>query len=206
MNLEFLQSKWNLLVTIAGAIITILAGFVDIPSYAAIALGSDANYESLGKLVLAIVIAIMLVPCTLLNKKKHVIYWGAATILLLLTALFIYFKSVSNKKETTVDYTSYSGGYVVKGNNLLPENKVMWIEIEKAKGSKLTETEFFAENHDPNDSTGRLTASILWPDKEIESNAKKIIYYYLFTLLLFALSIICAVQTVYCITATGEKK
>jgi uncharacterized membrane protein len=99
MNLEFLQSKWNLLVTIAGAIITILAGFVDIPSYAAIALGSDANYESLGKLVLAIVIAIMLVPCTLLNKKKHVIYWGAATILLLLTACLSILKVLVIKKR-----------------------------------------------------------------------------------------------------------
>jgi hypothetical protein len=121
--------------------------------------------------------------------------------------IFLHFKYTGFRKEKTIDYTAYSGQYIVKGDQLIPVKDSLKKEMEKIKGGLIDESEFFAENHQLNDSTGAITASQLWPAKEIEKNAFKLIYLYLATVILFALAAVCCLQCLFCISRkeTTEK-
>ena len=79
-------------------------------------------------------------------------------------------------------------------DNLLQEMQ------QKKNDGPVSETEFFGENMQPGDSTGVLTAAQLWPQNQILQNAKQLIILYLVTVVLFSLTAICAVQTVFCIS------
>ena len=122
------------------------------------------------------------------------------TVIFLVAGLFCLYKYTDLKKAKTVDYTSYSNGYIVKGDHLFPDKDTLLHAMEKAKPGRVEDAEFFAENHQVNDSSGVLTAADLWPKAEIERNAKSIILVYLASVLFIALCLISAGQILYCST------
>ena len=146
MKLKDFGEKWNLLFALAAAILVPVFGFVDYPYYALAALSANSNLELLARFVVAIIIAIMIIPCSLFNKRMYAKAWGIATFLLLVASLFILFKSISIKHEKTVDYSSYNGGFVVKGDHLLDSAKKLITLIEKEKKGAVSESEFFASH------------------------------------------------------------
>lgn len=205
MNLSSFKNIWNLLFIGAGAIVIPLSGFIEVPYYASSALGATSDYGIMSKFIVAIILALMLVPCFFFNHKKDSIVWAILVACFLAGSIFLWFKDISYKKQVTIDYTSFNGKYIVKGKDLLPSADSLLKEMEKVKQQPVNETDFFAENIFPEDSTGVLTAAALWPPTQIVNNAKSLIYLYLATIILFSITAVCAVQTVYCISKNDPK-
>lgn len=200
MNLSSFKNTWNLLFVAAEALVVPLSGFIEVPYYASAALGINSDYGVMSKFIVAIIIALMLVPCFFFNKTNNSIMWAILTACFLASSVFVWFKNTGYKKQVTINYTSYNGRYIVKGNTLFPAADSLLKQMEKVKQQPVNETDFFAENIDPKDSTGVLTAAALWPPAQINHNAKSLIYLYLLTVVLFSITAVCAVQTVYCIS------
>jgi hypothetical protein len=70
MNLDFLKNTWNVLLGAAGALVIFISGFVDVPYYASAALSTNNDYITMSKFIVAVIIALMLIVCFFLNKKK----------------------------------------------------------------------------------------------------------------------------------------
>ncbi len=191
--LDFLKEKWNLIAGAALIIVGLLSGFLDIPQFAAEGLKSEGSYKELGKFVVAGLLALALLPCSLFNKKKYAWKWWIAALALFIAAITFYFIYNGAKKDKTVDYREFSGTLVVKGNKYSEE-------------AEKTRTEYKAQNKtelsDENLLAGFTERNIerIWPRKEITANAITIIVYYLISTALFSLFIIIVIQALYCIS------
>ncbi|MGZ5253832.1 MAG: hypothetical protein ACXWV4_05640 [Flavitalea sp.] len=186
--LQFAKSQWNLILGVALAIVVVITDFVTPPSFSEDMIIARSNLSSLAKFIVAGLILLLLVPCSIYNQKKFQWGWWISSICLFIIAMFLYFHYNRELRQKTA-YNEYEERFSVIGNNLQPLSQRAIDSLHKKEGILLTPSEMLSSLGPPDS---------IWPKKEIEENAEFLVKVYLLTVATFSLFILSGIQASYC--------
>lgn len=187
--LNYLKSRWNLVLGIALAIAVIVTDFLVAPSFSVGMPIEKSNFSSLAKFVVAGLILLLLLPCAIFNERKHMWYWWGLAIAFFATGFILFFYYNSLQQEKTA-YNEFSEEYVIIGETLTPLAQKAVDSVRTADGIDiLPPSEMLATLGAPED---------IWTREEIFSNAATLVRVYLVTLAAFTLFILFSIQAAYC--------
>lgn len=187
--LEYFKNKWNLVLGLSLAIVVIVTDFLVPPDFSVGMAIARSNFSSLAKFVVAGIILILLVPCSLFNKKEHTWYWWILALVLFITSFIIFFRYQSLLDQKTA-YDEFSEEQVIIGDNLTNFALKAVDSVKRSEGiDQLSASEMLATLGPP---------TSIWHKFEIESNARKLVINYLISLALFSLFVLFAIQATYC--------
>lgn len=189
--LAFFQKNWNLLIIVAGVIVTTLTKFAIPPSFVTTSVFGEIDYDAFSRFMAGACIGLFLVPASFFNERKHSIAWGITAACFLTAAVFIQFEYYHALDDKTV-WEEDSGQRHVIGNTYIPAAKA--------------EIDSFIVSHPHVHITpailiaGMESADRIWPAREIRDNYKMIVYLFMATIILYALFIISLMQSLYCVS------
>ena len=187
--LDYIKSRWNLVLGVSLSIVVVVTGFLVPPQFTSGMPISRSNFSSLAKFIVAGILLLVLVPCAIFNKRKHLWYWWAGAILLFAAAFFLFFHYQSDLDHKTA-YDEYSDRQLIIGNTLTSLAQRAVDSVKQADGLEgLSAGEMLATLGPPES---------IWPKQQIEDNARSLVITYLVTLSLFALFVLFAIQATYC--------
>jgi hypothetical protein len=187
--LEYFKNKWNLVLGVSLAIVVAVTDFLIPPEFSVGMAIARSNFSSLAKFVVAGLLLIILVPCSIFNKRKHTWYWWALAIILFSVAFIVFFRYQSLLDNKTA-YDEYNEQQVIIGDHLTSFALRAVDSVKKTDGvDQLSPSEMLATLGPP---------TSIWPKQEIEFNARKLVINYLFSLSLFSLFVLFAIQATYC--------
>lgn len=187
--LEYFKNKWNLVLGLSLAIVVIVSDFLVPPEFSAGMAIAKSNFSSLAKFVVAGLLLILLVPCSLFNQRKHTWYWWILAIILFLISFIIFFRYLALLDKKTA-YDEYTEEQVIIGDHLTSFALKAIDSVKKTDGiDEISASEMLATLGPP---------TSIWPKTEIELNARKLVINYLFSLATFALFVLFAIQATYC--------
>lgn len=193
--LRYAKSQWNLVLGVALAIVVVITDFVTPPSFSEDMIIGRSNLPGLAKFIVAGLILLLLVPCSIFNQKKFQWGWWIISAGLFTIAMFLYFFYNRELRQKTA-YNEFEERFAVVGNNLLPLSRKAVDSLYRKEGIQLTPSEMLA-------SLG--PADSIWPKKEIEENAEMLVKIYLLTVATFSLFILTGIQASYCSSVNNKK-
>jgi len=179
--LNRLRSQWEFIGQIATWLVGSVGGFLQAVPYTY----PDQNGStlSLGSFVVRILVGLLLVPILRFNKRRHTYFWFAATLALLAAGLGSFFR---NQAVLSQCVTDYDGERVLKGRE----------DTQWTKGQRMT---------DPNVTDAQLLdrqnvsrRERVWTADSIGGCERDIQMWYIVSLPLFGLCIMCLLQTIRC--------
>lgn len=187
--LEYFKNKWNLVLGVSLAIVVVVTDFLVPPEFSVGMAIARSNFSSLAKFVVAGLLLIILVPCSIFNKRKHTWYWWTLAIILFLSAFIVFFRYQTLLDHKTA-YDEFSEQQVIIGDHLTSFALRAVDSVKKTDGIyQLSPSEMLATLGPP---------TSIWPKQEIELNARKLVINYLFSLALFSLFVLFAIQATFC--------
>lgn len=188
--LDFIKQRWNIVLGISLAIVTVIAEFVVRPQISYSFPVGQVNYDSLAKFVVAGCILILLVPCSIYKGKKYIWHWWVLAIVTFVTAivLFFYYNKAVNRVTA---YNEYAGERFIIGETLTSKAQEAVNVAKEREGIELSASDMLETLGRPRD---------IWRADELESNSRYVIALYLTTLVSFAIFVLFSIQAVYCTT------
>jgi len=193
--LRYAKSQWNLVLGVALAIVVVITDFVTPPSFSEDMIIGRSNLPGLAKFIVAGMILLLLVPCSIFNEKKYQWRWWIISAGLFMIAMFLYFFYTRELRQKTA-YNEFEERFAIIGNNLLPLSKKAVDSLYRKEGIQLTPSEMLASLGPPDS---------IWPKKEIEENAEMLVKVYLMTVATFSLFILTGIQASYCYSVKNKK-
>lgn len=193
--LQYAKSQWNLILGVALAIVVVITDFITPPSFSEDMIIAKSNLSSFAKFIVAGLILLLLVPCSIYNEKKYQWGWWISSVVLFTIAMFLYFFYNRELRRKTA-YNEFEEKFAVIGTNLLPLSQKAVDSLYQKEGIQLTPSEMLASLGPPDS---------IWPKNEIEENAEKLVKLYLLTVATFSLFILSGIQASYC-TSNQNKK
>jgi Ca2+/Na+ antiporter len=193
--LRYAKTQWNLILGVALAIVVVITDFVTPPSFSEDMIIARSNLSSLAKFIVAGLILLLLVPCSIYNQKKYQWIWWICSFVLFMIALFLYFFYNRELRQKTA-YNEFEERFSVVGNRLLPLSRKAVDSLYRKEGVRLTNSEMLASLGPPDS---------IWPKHEIEENAEMLVKLYLLTVATFSLFILSGIQASYCSSNKNKK-
>lgn len=193
--LQFAKSQWNLILGLALAIVVVITDFVTPPSFSEDMIIARSNLSSLAKFIVAGLLLLLLVPCSIYNQKKFQWGWWIISVGLFIISMVLYFFYTRQLRQKTA-YNEFEERFAVIGNNLLPLSQKAVDSLYRKDGIILSPSEMLA-GLGPPDS--------IWPKNEIEENAEMLVKVYLLTVATFSLFILSGIQASYCSSKRNKK-
>ena len=197
--INFFQKNWNILIIAAGVIVTIVSKFAIPPKFTTHLIYSEVDYDSFAKFIVAGCIGLFLIPATFLKERKHVKLWSIVSVILFIAAFALQFVYFHLFDEKTVWEEDSQSRYVI-GDTYKPEAKKQIDSFAVANPKiELTPSLLIA---------GMDGAENIWPQNEIVSNLRSIIFLFITTVIAYALFVMSLMQALYCasIKRSAEKK
>ncbi len=193
----FIKEKWNLVLGIALAIAVILTGFVIPPNISFTYAEGDINYRDFARFIVAGIILIVLVPCSIYNKKEHTWKWWVFAVFLFVLSFIFFFRYNKLVNEVTT-YNRYYEERVVIGQTLLPLARRAIDSLIRSDGIDTVSSSYALETlGEPTD---------IWMHQEIADNGNRIIRQFMYTIIAFSLFILSSIQAVYCVGTERTEK
>jgi hypothetical protein len=179
---DFLQKQWNLIVGVAAWIGSILGGFWRAPPPSTPDASSDV--APFGQFFLTLAIGLIAIPAYRYRGMRHMWYWLAPGILLVLAApvAFLSYDYVST------DWTcQYAGGRVLVGpdSGLTDHGKAYF----QQNPTKRCEDVIW-------DHAGKVY--VIWTKRSVERRRLVLNILYVASLPLLAAGMVCVIQAFYC--------
>ena len=185
--LNRLRSQWEFIGQIATWLVGSVGGFLQAVPFTY----PDQNGStlSLGSFVVRILVGLLLVPILWFNKRRHTKVWFAATLALLAAGLISFFRNQSVVADCVTDY---SGQRVLKGREDTP-----WTKGQRAADPSVTDAQLI-------DRQNVSRRERIWTADSIAGCERDIQIWYIVSLPLFALCIMCLLQTIRCSRARAS--
>lgn len=195
---SFLKRYWNIITAFALAFVTLFSEVLIAPSVDKSTSIASVNLLTLSRILIVIITLVMLYPMSQLKARKHAMRWWVAAAVLLLLAVFLFFRyhrvyfvntATDRLKERTV----------VIGNELLPSARPVYDSLMKINGSQKAVNGIMLEAYadEPTD---------IWLPEGIQTNTIVILQYYLGAMILFYFVVLCAAQAIYCGSSSAERR
>jgi hypothetical protein len=185
--LNRLRSQWEFIGQVATWLVGSVGGFLQAVPY--VYPEQNGSTLSLGSFVVRILVGLLLVPILRFNRRRHTYFWFAATLALLAAGLGAFFR---NQDVIAQCVTNYASERVLKGRDDTP-----WTKEQRTADPNVTDAQLL-------DRQNVSRRERIWTANSIAGCERDIQIWYVVSLPLFALCIMCLLQTIRCSRARAS--
>lgn len=178
-------ANWNVVLQAATSIMALIAGFVVAPPIWTY--DQSTIWYRFAQFLVAVLIALMIVPATRWNKRSHTYRWVTIAIVAVTIGIGAFFTYQTFAEDWSV---AYDNKRWIKGNTYTPAANTYKERIRTRGNREITDEELVMA------SAGNRED--IWNLAEIKTRGRILSVIYVATILAFALAIVAVVQVLFC--------